>query len=44
MRMHSARKGFVGVDHEGIGLVQQVRCLVEVARLHQKITQPAYLP
>ena len=44
MRMHSARKAsFVGIDNEGIGLIQQVRCLVEAARLHQKITQPAYL-
>jgi len=30
------------IDNEGIGLIQQVRCLVEAARLHQKITQPAY--
>ena len=40
----SQEASFVGIDNEGIGLIQQVRCLVEAARLHQKITQPAYLP
>ena len=43
MRTHSAKDAsFVGIDNEGIGLIQQLRCLVEAARLHQKITQPAY--
>jgi hypothetical protein len=32
---------FVGIDNEGIGLIQQVRCLVEAARLHQKFAHPA---
>jgi hypothetical protein len=31
----------VGIDNERIGLIQQLRCLIEAARLHQKITQPA---
>ena len=38
----SQKTSFVGIDNGGIGLIQQMRCLVEAARLHQKITQPAY--
>ena len=33
---------FVGIDNEGISLIQPLRSLFEAARLHQKITQPAY--
>jgi hypothetical protein len=37
----SQEASFVGIDSEGIGLIQQLRCLIEAARLPQEITQLA---
>jgi hypothetical protein len=38
----SQEASVVGIGNEGISLIQQVGCLVDAGRLHQKITQPAH--